>query len=170
MIASHLDLVYRISWAVVLLLVFLSEAILLFAAYFRLDQMEDHFIASHLVSINRKIVGNAPLGRMKRVKLIGALTGRFTLSQMLDPYAFMEAEIFPEYLKKWVKVPGYIMRIALVGAGLLVLWLGFEWLCTTVSKPISDLKMLSIAILITCFVLSLLAVLVRVCISFFQTG
>lgn len=168
MITSHLDLIYLTSWAVVLLLVFFSEAIVLFAAYFRLDQMEDHFIASHLVSINRKIVGNGPLGRIKRVRLIGALTGRFTLFQMLDPYAFMEAEIFPEHLKKWVKIPGYIMRIALAGAGLLVLWFGFEWLCTTVSKPASDLKMICIATLITCFVLALLAVLVRVCISFFK--
>jgi hypothetical protein len=147
---------------------FPSEVIVLFTACFRLEQMEDHFIASHLVSINRKIVGNGPLGRVNRVRLIGTLTGRFTLFQMLDPYAFMEAEIFPEHLKKWVKIPGCIMRVALAGAALLTLWFSFEWLCTTVSKPANDLKMLCIAILITCFVLGLLAVLVRVYISFFK--
>ena len=168
MIASHLEFIYYRSWAVVFLLVFLSEAVLVFVAYFRLDQMENHFIASHLVGINRKIVGNAPWGRIKRVKLIGELTGRYALSTMLDPYSFLEAEILPEHLKKWLKVPGYIMRIAMAGAGILLLWYGFEWLRATVSKPMSAPKMLCVAILITCFVLALLAWLARVCISLFK--
>ncbi|HEF4761571.1 TPA: hypothetical protein SAN82_004025 [Pseudomonas putida] len=129
---------------------------------------ENHFIASHLVSINRKIVGNGPLGRIKRVRLIGALTGRFTLIQMLDPYAFMEAEILPEHLKKWVRIPGCIMRIALAAAALLGLWFGFEWLYMTLPKPASDLKILCITVLISCLVLGLLAVLVRVWISLFK--
>jgi hypothetical protein len=130
--------------------------------------MEHHFIASHLLGINRKIVGNTPWGRIKRIKLIGELTGRYGLFTMLDPYAFMEAEILPKHLKKWLEVPGYIMRIALSGAGLLLLWYGFEWLRATASKPMSDPKMLCVAILITCFVLALLAWLARVCISFFK--
>lgn len=168
MIASHLEFIYYISWTVVFILALLSEAVFLFVAYFRLDQMENHFIFSHLVGINRKTVGNTPRGRMKRVKLIGELTGHYALFTMLDPYAFMEAEILPEHLKKWLKVPGYIMRIALTGAVLLLLWYGFEWLRATASKPMTDPKMLCVAILITCLILALLACLARVCISFFK--
>nr|WP_301293641.1 hypothetical protein [Pseudomonas sp. GGS8] len=130
--------------------------------------MEDHFTTSHLVSTNRKTLGNSPFGRMKRVRQIGALIGRFTYFQMLDRYAVMEAEIFPEHLKKSVKLPGYFMRIGLTGAGLLLLWLGFEWLWMTVSKPASDLKLLCIAGLIACFVIALVAVLVRTYVSFFK--
>lgn len=168
MIGPHLDFIYLSSWGVVLLLIFLSEAIVLFAAYFRLDQMERHFIASHLVSINRKTLGNGLWGRMKRVRQIGALTGRFTHFQMLDPYAVMEAEIFPEHLKKWGKIPGHLMRAALTGAGLLLIWLGFDWLRMTVSKPTSDLKLLCIATLIACVVLALLAVIAKIYVSFFK--
>lgn len=167
-IGPHLDLIYLFSWGGVLLLIFLSEAIVLFAAYWLLDQMEDHFIASHLVSINRKTLGNGPLGRMKRVRQIGALTGRFTYFQMLDRYAVMEAEVFPEHLKKWVSIPGSLMRIAVTGAGLLLLWVGFERLCMTVSKPASDLKLLCVAALIACVVVALVALLVRTYVSFFK--
>ncbi|MDX9664200.1 hypothetical protein QMK50_04280 [Pseudomonas sp. P5_152] len=168
MITTHPDLLYLAAWAVVLLLVFTSEAIVLAAAYFRLGQMEDHFIASHLVDINRKIVGNGTLGRMKRVKLIGSLTGRFTLIQTMDPYAFMEAEILPDHLKKWAQIPGRIMRMALLGAGLLVLLFSIEWLLTTLSRPANDLTLISIATLIACFVVAVMAVLVRISISTFK--
>ena len=168
MTSPHLDLIYLLSWGVVLLLIFLSEAIVLFAAYFRIDQLESHFIASHLVGINRKTLGNGPLGRMKRVRQIGALTGRITYFQMLDPYAVMEAEVFPEHLKKWVKIPADLMRLALIGAGLLLLLLGFERLSMTVSKPESDLKLLCTAVLIACFVVALVAMLVRTYVSFFK--
>lgn len=168
MIAPHLDLIYRLSWGVVLLLIFLSEAIVLFAAYFRLDQMEGHFIASHLVDINRKTLGNGPLGRMKRVRQIGALTGRITYFQMLDRYAVMEAEVFPEHLKKWVKTPRLLMWIALTGACLLLLWFGLKRIGETVSEPASDLKLLCMAALIACVVMALIALLVRTYVSFFK--
>ncbi|WP_259698478.1 hypothetical protein [Pseudomonas brassicacearum] len=168
MIAQHLDLIYLLSSGAVLLLILLSEAIVLFAAYFRLDQMEGHFIASHLVGINRKTLGNSPLGRMKRVRQIGALTGRITYFQMLDRYAVMEAEIFPEHLKKWVKFPRYLMRIALTGACLLLLLFGLERIFKTVSEPASDLKLLCMAALIACVVMALIALFVRTYVSFFK--
>lgn len=168
MIASQLKLIYVYSWAIVLLLLFLSEAIVLFAAYFRLDEMEDHFIASHLVSINSRTLGNGPLGRMRRVRKIGTLTGRFTHPQMLDPYAVMEAEILPEHLRKWLRASGRLFRLALTGAGLLMVWLGVEWLCMTLSKPVNDLKLLCTAAMIGCLVLGLMAVFAKVYISFFK--
>jgi len=168
MIAPHLQVIYLSAWGVIFLLIFLNQAIVLFAAYFRLDQMEDHFIASNLVSINRKTAGNGPLGRMKRVREIGALTGRLAHFQMLDPYAVMEAEIFPEHLKKWGKIPGHLMRTALTGAGLLLVWLGFDWLCMTVSEPASDLKLLCMAALIACVVMALIALFVRTYVSIFK--
>ena len=168
MIAPHLDFIYLLSWGSVLLLIFLSEAVVLFAAYFRLDQMEGHFVASHLVGINRKIFGNGPLGRMKRVRQIGALTGRITYFQMLDPYAVMEAEVFPEHLKKWVKIPRFLIRIALTGGCLLLLWFGLERIGEKVSEPVSDLKLLCLAALIACVVTALIALLVRTYVSFFK--
>lgn len=164
----HLNLIYLLSWGGVLLLIFLREAIVLFAAYFRLDLMEGHFIASHLVGINRKTLGNGPLGRMKRVRQIGALTGRITYFQMLDRYAVMEAEVIPEHLKNWVKIPRDLMRIALTGACLLLLWFGLERLCMTVSEPASDLKLLCMAALIACVVIALIALFVRTYVSFFK--
>ncbi len=167
MITPHLELIYFIAWVVVFFLALVGQAILLFAAYFRLDQMEDHFTVSH-VRFNRDRKGNGPFGRMSRVRLIGALTGRPSLLQMLDPWAFMEAEMIPERLKKWVSIPGHLLRAALVAGGLLLLWYSFEWLCATLSKPLSDLKILCIATLIACFILALLAVLVRVYISLFK--
>lgn len=168
MFCPHLDLIHLLIWGVVLLLIFLSEAIVLFAAYFRLDEMEGHFIASHLVGINRKTLGNGPLGRMKRVREIGALTGRLAHFQMLDRYAVMEAEVFPEHLKKWVKIPRYFMRIALTGACLLLLWFRLEGICMTVSEPASDLKLLCMAALIACVVMALIALCVRTYVSFFK--
>lgn len=167
MTTPHLELIYLIAWVVVFFLALVSRAILLFAAYFRLDQMEDHFTVSH-VRFNRDRKGNGPFGRMNRVRLIGALTGRSSLHHMLDPWAFMEAEMIPEHLKKWVNIPGHILRAALVVSGLLLLWHSFEWLCTTLSKPLSDLEILCIATLISCFILALLGVLVRIYISLFE--
>ncbi|WP_347340307.1 hypothetical protein [Pseudomonas sp. TH06] len=166
MIPSHLHLIFTCSWAVVLLLFTLSEALVLFAAYFRLNQMEDHFVTSDLVSINRKKMGNGPLGRMRRVRHIRALTGRFDHFQMLDPQAIIEAETFPERLKKWVNISGCLFRLGVAGAALLVFWLSFEWLCTALSKPASDLKLVFIATLIACLVLAFMAVLAKVYISF----
>ncbi|MHC8402722.1 hypothetical protein ACYZTX_25560 [Pseudomonas sp. MDT1-17] len=156
------------GWALIFLLVFLSQTILLFAAYFKLDQIEDHFITSHLVSINRNTAGNGPFGRMNRLRLIGALTGSFYQHQMLDPYAFMEAEILPERLKKWAVIPKKLMRIALVSGGLLMLWSGFESLRTTISNPMSDLRLLYTGILIGFFALIFIVSLLRVYISFFK--
>lgn len=168
MIAFHLEFIYLCSWAFVLLLLLLSEAILLFVAYFLLDEMEDHFIASHLVSINKRTLGNGPLGRMRRVRKIGALTGRSTHLQMLDPCAVREAEILPEHLRKWLRASGRLFRLALTGAGLLMVWLGVEWVCTTLTTPVNDLKLLFIAGMIGCLALGLMAVFAKVYISFFK--
>lgn len=168
LIAPHFDLVYLYSWAVVLLLFFLSGAFVLFAAYFRLDQMEDHFIASHIVGINSRIFGNGPFGRMRRVREIGALTGRLTHFQMLDPHAVMEAEIIPEHLKKWVRIPDCLFQLSVIGGGLLLLWLSTGWICVTLSRPASDLQLIGVAGLIACFSLGLIAVFAKVWISFFR--
>jgi len=164
---SQPDLFY-ISWVVVFLLVFLSQAIVLYTAYFRLEEMEAHFIASNFVSINRNVVGNGPRGRVNRAKLIGELTGTSSFVPMLDPYVFMEAEILPEHLKKWAKLPRCIMRIALAVAALLLLWSSFVWLRVTISTPASDLKILCNGLLISCAVIGLMAFLVRVWISLFK--
>jgi len=67
-IAAYFDLTLLHFCALALLLFILSEAIVLVAAYFRLDQMEDHFITSQLVRVNSRTLGNGPLGRMRRVK------------------------------------------------------------------------------------------------------
>lgn len=154
--------------AIIFLLVFTSQVILLYAAYFKLDQIEDHFNASHLVSINRNTAGNGPFGRMNRLRLIGALTGSFYQHQMLDSYAFMEAEILPERLKKWAETPKKLMRIAVVSAGLLLLWSGFVSLRATISNPMSDLKLLYTAILIGFLALVFIVSVLRVYISFFK--
>jgi hypothetical protein len=167
-ITAPIEHLYLASWAVVLFLLFLSEAIALFAAYFRLDQMEAHFIASFFVSVNRSVLGNGPLGRMKRVRQIGALTSRFSPIHMFNPQAVMEAETFPEHLKKWACTPGRLFRFALTGAGLLMLWLGIEWLCRTLSKPVSDMKLLCISVLIACLMLALIAVLAKIWTSYFK--
>ncbi|WP_339432011.1 MULTISPECIES: hypothetical protein [unclassified Pseudomonas] len=162
------DLIYLSAWGTVLLLVFLGEAITLFAAYWRLDQMEHHFIASQFVATDRKRLGNGPLGRMKRVRQIGALTGLVTYPLMLERPTVMEAERFPVHLKKWGAVPRSIRRIAFMGACLLLLWLGFERLCMMLSTPTSDLKRLYVAALIACVVVAVLALLVRTYVSFFK--
>jgi len=163
-----LDLIYRASWGVVLLLIFLSEAITLFAAGFRLDQMERHFIESDFVGTERKRLGNGPLGRMKRVRQIRALTGRITYPLMLERHAVMEAERLPAHLKKWLAMPRCLLRMALMGACLLLLWLGFERLCTTLSTPASDAKLLYVAALIACVLVAAVALLVRTYVSFFK--
>src|SRR3989344_2431959 len=102
---SGAENVHLIGWVLIFLMILFSQTLLLFGAYFKLDQIEDHFNASHLVSINRNTAGNGPFGRMNRLRLIGALTGSFYQHQMLDSYAFMEAEILPERLKKWAETP-----------------------------------------------------------------
>ena len=145
---SGAENVHLIGWVLVFLMILLSQTLLLLGAYFKLDQIEGHFNASHLVSINRNTAGDGPFGRMNRLRLIGALTGSFYQHQMLDPYAFMEAEILPARLRKWAETPKKMMRIAVVSAGLLLLWSGFVSLRTTISNPMSDLKLLYTAILI----------------------
>ncbi len=167
MAMPHPELIYLIAWVVVFLLALVSQVVLLFAAYFRLEQIEDLFTVSH-VRFNREIKGNGLFGRMNRIRLIGALTGRSSLHLMLDPWAFMEAEMIPEGLQKWVSIPARLLRTALVIGGLLLLCHSFYWLCTTLSKPLSGLKILCIATLIACFILALLAVLVRVYVSLFK--
>ncbi|WP_454845270.1 hypothetical protein [Pseudomonas farris] len=165
---SGAENVYLIGWVLIFLMILLSQTLLLFGAYFKLDQIEDHFNASHLVSINRNTAGNGPFGRMNRLRLIGALTGSFYQHQMLDSYAFMEAEILPERLKKWAETPKKLMRIAVVSAGLLLLWSGFVSLRATISNPMSDLKLLYTAILIGFITLVIIVSLMRVYISFFK--
>lgn len=165
---SAAESIHLIGWALIFLMIFLSQALLLFAAYFKLDQIEDHFITSNMVSINRNTAGNGPFGRMNRLRLIGALTGSFYQHQMLDHYAFMEAEILPGRLKKWAVIPKKLMRIALVSAGLLLLWNGFVSLCTTISNSMSGLKLLYTVILIGFLSLIFIVSLLRVYISFFK--
>ncbi|WP_448091901.1 hypothetical protein [Pseudomonas lini] len=165
---SGAENVHLIGWVLIFLMVLLSQTLLLFGAYFKLTQIEDHFNASHLVSINRNTAGNGPFGRMNRLRLIGALTGSFYQHQMLDSYAFMEAEILPERLKKWAETPKKLMRIAVVSAGLLLLWSGFVSLRATISNPMSDLKLLYTAILIGFITLVIIVSLMRVYISFFK--
>jgi hypothetical protein len=155
-------------WFFVFVLMLISQAMIFLAAYLKLDRLEGHFIASHLVSICRNTAGNGPFGRMKRVRLIGALTGSFDKYQMLDPYAFMEAEILPAHLRRWVAIPKRLMRIALACIGLLVLWYGIASLLTTISKPVSDLKLLFISLLVGCIALMLLFRLVWIYLSFFR--
>ncbi|EJM19286.1 hypothetical protein PMI21_01726 [Pseudomonas sp. GM18] len=165
---SGAENVHLIGWVLIFLMILLSQTLLLFGAYFKLDQIERHFNASHLVSINRKTAGNGPLGRMNRLRLIGALTGSFYQHQMLDSYAFMEAEILPERLKKWAETPKKLMRVAVFSAGLLLLWSGFVSLRTTISNPMSDLKLLYTAILIGFLALVFIVSLLRMYISFFK--
>ncbi|RON27435.1 hypothetical protein BK661_25325 [Pseudomonas frederiksbergensis] len=165
---SGAENVHLIGWVLVFLMILLSQTLLLLGAYFKLDQIEGHFNASHLVSINRNTAGDGPFGRMNRLRLIGALTGSFYQHQMLDPYAFMEAEILPERLRKWAETPKRLMRIAVVSAGLLLLWSGFVSLRTTISNPMSDLKLLYTAILIGFFALVSIVSLLRVYICFFK--
>lgn len=165
---SGAENVHLIGWALIFLMILLSQTLLLFGAYFKLDQIENHFNASHLVSINRNTAGNGPFGRMNRLRLIGALTGSFYQHQMLDSYAFMEAEILPERLRKWAEIPKKLMRIVVVSAGLLLLWSGFVSLRTTISNPMSDLKLLYTAILIGFLALVFIVSLLRVYISFFK--
>ncbi|MGF6486466.1 hypothetical protein [Pseudomonas frederiksbergensis] len=165
---SGAENVHLIGWVLIFLMILLSQTLLLFGAYFKLDQIEDHFNASHLVSINRNTAGNGPFGRMNRLRLIGALTGSFYQHQTLDSYAFMEAEILPERLRKWAEIPKKLMRIAVVSAGLLLLWSGFVSLRTTISNPMSELKLLYTAILIGFLALVFIVSLLRVYISFFK--
>lgn len=165
---SGAENVHLIGWVLIFLMILFSQTLLLFGAYFKLDQIEDHFNASHLVSINRNTAGNGPFGRMNRLRLIGALTGSFYQHQMLDSYAFMEAEILPERLKKWAETPKKLMRIAVVSAGLLLLWSGFVSLRATISNPMSDLKLLYTATLIGFLALAFIVSLLRVYISFFK--
>ncbi|ALI02105.1 succinate dehydrogenase membrane anchor subunit [Pseudomonas sp. FW306-02-F02-AA] len=153
---------------IVFLLIFLSQAIILFAAYFKLDHIEKYFIASHLVSINRKSVGNGPFGRMNRLRLIGALTGSFYQHQMLDPYAFMEAETLPTRLRIWVGIPRNLIRIAMTCAGLLLLWDGLLYMHTTITSPMDELKLLYTALLSAFLVLTLMILLLRAYISIFK--
>jgi len=87
---------------------------------------------------------------------------------MLDRQAVMEAEAFPEHLKKWVRIPACLYRLGLTGVGLLLLWMGFEQLCETLSRPASDLKLLCIAMLIACLVLGFMALVVKIFISIFK--
>ncbi|MCE6978731.1 hypothetical protein EI534_15330 [Pseudomonas frederiksbergensis] len=165
---SGAENVHLIGWVLIFLMILLSQILLLLGAYFKLDQIESHFNTSHLVSINRNTAGNGPFGRMNRLRLIGALTGSFYQHQMLDPYAFMEAEILPERLKKWAETPKKLMRIAVVSAGLLLLWSGFVSLRATISNPMSDLKLLYTAILIGFLAVVFIVSLLRVYISFFK--
>ena len=165
---SGAENVHLIGWVLIFLMVLLSQTLLLFGAYFKLTQIEDHFNASHLVSINRNTAGDGPFGRMNRLRLIGALTGSFYQHQMLDSYAFMEAETLPARLKKWAETPKKLMRIAVVCAGLLLLWSGFVSLRTTISNPMSDLKLLYTAILIGFLSLAFIVSVLRVYISFFK--
>ncbi|WP_347928004.1 hypothetical protein [Pseudomonas helvetica] len=168
MIALPIDHIQLTLWTIVFLLIFLSQAIILFAACFKLDHIEKHFIASHLVSINRNSVGNGLFGRMNRLRLIGALTGSFYQHQMLDPYAFMEAEILPRRLRKWAEIPKNLIRIAMTSAGLLLLWDGLLYMRTTIASPMGELKLLYTAILSAFLALTLMILLLRVYISFFK--
>ncbi|MHC8394157.1 hypothetical protein ACYZT8_10930 [Pseudomonas sp. LB3P93] len=170
MITPTLNPIPLTLWMVVFLMILISQAITLFAAYFKLDQIEDHFIASHLVSITRNTAGNGPLGRMNRIRLISSLTGSFNLYQMLDPYAFMEAEILPTSLKKWATIPNNIMRVALIGVGLLVLWCGFVSLLIEISSPASNLKLLCFSILLGCLSIMFMFLFFWVYISFSKLG
>jgi hypothetical protein len=128
--------------------------------------MEANFTVSHM-KFNRE-KGNSHFGRMKRVKAIAALTGSPSFILMRDPLAYIEAELVPEHLKNWVKAPGYILRTALAVCGCLLIWYCFEWVRITLSRPLSDLKLLYIATLISCFILAILAVFSRIYISLFK--
>lgn len=166
MIPPHLELIYALAWVAVCLLALISQATMLVIAYFRLDQLEANFNASHM-KFNRE-KGNSPFGRMKRVWAIAALTGSPSFILMQDPLAYIEAELMPEHLKNLVKTPRYILRTALAVCGLLVIWYCFEWLHLTLSRPVGELKLLYIATLISCFTLAVLAVFARIYISLFK--
>lgn len=163
-----IDLIDRCSWAVIVLLVCLSQAITLFAAYAYLERMEAHFIACDFVGKERKRLGNSPFGRIKRVRQLAALTGRVSYPLMLERHAVMPAERFPKNLEQWLSVPRRLMRIAWTGAVLLGLWLAVARLTTVLSTPASDLQLLCLAGLIACGAIAVAALFVRTWVSFFK--
>jgi len=103
------------------LLIFISQGILLYAAYFKLDHIEKHF-SSYGWRRARSNVRNGPIDRMRRLREIGELMGTPNRFCMFDHESFREAELLPTQLKRWVVIPRTLIFIAF---GIILFW----WVC-----------------------------------------
>jgi hypothetical protein len=168
LIAAFTDHILLVLWGLVFLLLLLSQAVIVFVGYRRLDQIEAHFTASSLVSINRKIAGNGPIGRMKRVRLIGALTGSFYPHQMLDPRAFMEAEALPQRLRRWLVIPRRLVHTAIFLAVLAMLGNGGLYFHEVTASAMGDSKLVYTAAWLALISSTAVIILFRVYLGYFK--
>jgi hypothetical protein len=98
-----------------LMLILLNLSILLYVAFFKLEEIEQRFTRSRLVSINRRFLGNDPIGRLYRLSQIGGLITRPRRCHHEDPPANDDVIGLPRHLRNWVQIPINSLNWLMVG-------------------------------------------------------
>lgn len=149
------------------LLIFISQGILLYAAYFKLNHIEKHF-SSYDWRRARSNVRNGPIDRMRRLREIGELMGTPNHLCMFDHESFREAELLPTQLKRWVVIPRTLILIAF--GIILFLWVGDGYLnlIWTISNPMGEMALAFTAAWVASLIVFLMAMSLRAGLSFFK--
>lgn len=165
---SDVKSIVLVLTSIIFLLVLTSQVILLYAAYFKLDQLEKHFSSSLWLRAYQSSVGNGLSGRMSRLREIGTLMGHANHLRILDPDLLREAEHLPRRLKRWVAIPNRLMFFACGIVVFLSLSDFFLNLRTAIASPVSDTKLVFIALWTATIFLFLMITLVRCWLGVFK--
>lgn len=117
---TRAELVLNLVSGGFLMLILLNLTILLYVAFFKLEEIEQKFTRSQLVSINRQCLGNDPIGRLYRLSLINGLITRPKRYHREDPPALDDVKDLPRSLRNWVHIPN--ISLLWLMAGWITLW------------------------------------------------
>lgn len=105
---------------VLIFLTLVNLAVMLYVAFSKLDEAEDHLANCELVRFNRKVWGGGAMGRMYRLSQIcGALIAPQTIVEKSGGN-LEEIRSLPASLRRWVKIP--FITGAIFFAAMIVLW------------------------------------------------
>jgi hypothetical protein len=114
------ELVLNLVSGTFLMLILLNLSILLYVAFFKLEEIEQKVSRSRLVSINRRFLGNDPIGRLYRLSQISGLITRPKRFHREDPPANDDVIGLPKHLRNWVQIPSTSLNWLM--AGWISLW------------------------------------------------
>lgn len=157
-----------LAWTSIFFLIFLSQAILFYVAYFKLDELEKQFSISDGVEVNLRIMGSGPAGRFHRLRHISALLGCTNHLHLNDPGAFIAAELVPDNLKKWITFPDGLLFIGVSGGAFLWTLDKFRNLQINIESPMSELQLIYAATWIALLVLTFMSLALMVFVGCFK--
>ena len=118
-----IELDHRWVGAILCILLFILCGIMLYVAYFKLDEMESHLQNCPVVMDNKAAWnGMGPSDRTNRVTHISMIFDSSKLWHNTDKVDMDEIRNFPVPLKRWLLYPFYLANVLFPAMGIYYVW------------------------------------------------